>query len=111
MISDVFSVSKIEVINLKNDRSNSIVATDFDIINEEYCRLIYYSDGTKIKEFILSIKDVSYSYKKDQLEVTLNDAELLDNDCLSYEESLRAFDYPCVKIQLSSNEKIIMSSK
>ena len=104
-------ISKIEVINLKNGRSNNIVATDFDVINEEYCRLVYYSNGKKIKEYILNIKNVSYSYEKDQLTVALNDAEPFDHDCLSYEESLKIFNCPSVKIQLSGNEKLIMSSK
>lgn len=86
---------------IKNIQITTLVANS----NGTY-KLLYYSNGRKLREYLIDIKKMIYSKKKQTIILELNDISPKDQNYVSFRECQRGFGDIYSKMFLSSNEKI-----
>lgn len=109
MLRGVIPISKIKVKSLINEQKvKQIQLTDFQVGAGGVCKLLYFNNGIKVKEYLLEINKMSYSNLNSHIVLELNDIDLVDKEYVAYSETTHGFGNVYPKIYFSSNEKIII---
>lgn len=110
MLGAVVSVADVYVKNL-NDKENGkqIKISDINVNSDGTCLLLYYNSGRRIKEYLFSIKKVTYSKKKELMLIDLNHVDIINQEYISFGESQRSFGNAYPKIFFDSYEQIIVA--
>ncbi|MBQ9984206.1 MAG: protein kinase [Lachnospiraceae bacterium] len=112
MLKGVIPISKIKVKSLINEQNvKQIQLTDFQVGTGGVCKLLYFNNGIKVKEYLLEINKMSYSNLNSDIELELNDIDLVDKEYVAYSETTHGFGNVYPRIYFSSNEKIIIERK
>lgn len=112
MLRGVVPISKIMVKSLNDEqKTKQIQLTDFRVDTGGICKLIYFNNGIKVKEYVLEINKMIYSHLNSDIVLELNDIELDDKEYVAYSETTHGFGNVYPRIYFSSNEKIIIKRK
>ena len=109
MLRGIIPISKIMVKPLNYEqKEKQIQLTDFQVYTGGVCKLLYFLNGIKVKEYIMKINKMTYSRINSDIVLELNDIDSVDKEYVPYSESIRGFGNVYPKIHFSSNEKIII---
>lgn len=109
MLKGIIPISKIKVISLIDEQKvKQIQLTDFQVGIGGVCKLLYFNNGIKVKEYLLEINKMSYSNLNSDIVLELNNIDLVDKEYVAYSETMHGFGNVYPKIFFSSNEKIII---
>ena len=112
MLRGVIPISKIMVRSNKDaHKEKQIQLTDFQVGSGGLCKLLYFNNGVKVKEYLLEISKMSYSNLKSDIVLELKDIEIVDKEYVAYSETTHGFGNGYSRIYFSSNEKIIIERK
>ena len=88
-----------------------IQATDFQVGAGGICKLLYYNNGIKIKEYIFTISKMHYSNLHSHISLELNDISYVDKEYIAYSETTHGFGNVYPRVHFSANETIIIERK
>lgn len=109
MLKGIIPISKIKVKSLIDEQKvKQIQLTDFQVGIGGVCKLLYFNNGIKVKEYLLEINKMSYSNLNSDIVLELNNIDLVDKEYVAYSETMHGFGNVYPKIFFSSNEKIII---
>ena len=112
MLRGVISISKIMVRSYNDEhKEKQIQLTDFQVGLDGVCKLLYFNNGVKVKEYLLEISKMSYSKLNSSIVLELKDIEIVDKEYVAYSETTHGFGNVYPRIFFSSNEKIILARK
>ncbi len=112
MLKGVIPISRIMVVAFNVVQEvKQIQITDFQVGTGGICKLFYFNNGIRVKEYILSIQKMSYSNLDSAIELQLNDIDFLDEEYVAYSETTHGFGNVYPQIYLSSNERILIKRK
>lgn len=112
MLRGVIPITKIMVKSLNGEqKAKQIQLTDFQVDTGGFCKLLYFNNGIKVKEYIMEINKMTYSHLNLDIVLELNDIDSVDKEYVAYSETTRGFGKIYPKIYFSSNEKIIIKRK
>lgn len=112
MLRGVIPIAQITVKSFNDEqKENQIQLTDFQVDTGGICRLLYFINGNKIKEYLLKIKKMTYSHSNSDIVLELNDIDLVNKEYVAYSETMRGFGNIYPKVFFSSNEKIIIQKR
>ena len=112
MLRGVIPISKIMVKSLNDEqKAKQIQLTDFQVGSGGICKMLYFNNGIKVKEYIMEINKMTYSHLNLDIVLELNDIDSVDKEYVAYSETVHGFGNVYPKIHLSSNEKIIIKRK
>lgn len=110
MLRGVISISKIMVKSLNDEqKAKQIQLTDFQVGSGGICKMLYFNNGIKVKEYIMEINKMTYSHLNLDIVLELNDIDSVDKEYVAYSETVRGFGNMYPKIYFSSDEKIIIT--
>lgn len=110
VLEEIISVANVYIKNLSDERAVSqIQISDFSINSDGTCQLLYFYNGKKVKEYLCSIKKMTYSKKEELIILDLNDVNIVDQEYISFAESQKGFGNIYSRIILESNENIIIT--
>ena len=69
------------------------------------CKLLYYNKGTKIKEYLLHVKKMSYLNSSSVILLELDNISSVDEEYVAYSKTEHGFGNVYPRIYFSSNEK------
>lgn len=111
MLRGVIPISKIMVKSLNNEqKEKQIQLTDFRVGAGGICKMLYFNNGIKVKEYIMEINKMIYSHLSSDIVLEFNDIDSVDEEYVAYSETVHGFGNVYPKIYFSSNEKIIIKS-
>lgn len=105
--SDVYLFAKVLSL-IDEQKVKQIQLTDFQVGIGGVCKLLYFNNGIKVKEYLLEINKMSYSNLNSDIVLELNNIDLVDKEYVAYSETMHGFGNVYPKIFFSSNEKIII---
>ena len=88
-----------------------IQLTDFQVGTGGICKLLYFNNGIKVKEYLLEISKMIYSNSNSDVVLELKDIETVDKEYIAYSETMHGFMNVYPRIYFSSNERIIIKRK
>ena len=94
-------------VNTHKDKIEIQVSGIQRCIGENF-KLIYFSNGKKLKEYLFCIDKIFYIEEKKEITIELNDINVEQREYISFEESQGGFIDMYSRIYLSSREKIVM---
>ena len=110
MLRGVIPISKIMVKSLNDEqKAKQIQLTDFQVGSGGICKMLYFNNGIKVKEYIMEINKMTYSHLNLDIVLELNDIDSVDKEYVAYSETVRGFGNMYPKIYFSSDEKIIIT--
>lgn len=110
MLRGVIPISKIMVKSLNDEqKTKQIQLTDFQVGSGGICKMLYFNNGIKVKEYIMKINKMTYSHLNLDIVLELNDIDSVDKEYVAYSETVRGFGNMYPKIYFSSDEKIIIT--
>ena len=112
MLKGVIPISKIMVKSLNDEQKvKQIQLTDFQVGSGGICKMLYFNNGIKVKEYIMEINKMTYSHLNLDIVLELNDIDSVDKEYVAYSETVHGLGNVYPKIFFSSNEKIIIKRK
>ena len=112
MLRGVIPISTIMVKSLNDkQKAKQIQLTDFQVGSGGICKMLYFNNGIKVKEYIMEINKMTYSHLNLDIVLELNDIDSVDKEYVAYSETVHGFGNVYPKILFSSNEKIIIKRK
>lgn len=112
MLRGVIPISTIMVKSLNDEqKAKQIQLTDFQVGSGGICKMLYFNNGIKVKEYIMEINKMTYSHLNLDIVLELNDIDSVDKEYVAYSETVHGFGNVYPKILFSSNEKIIIKRK
>lgn len=110
MIQSVIALAKIEVSDIYDKKNTrTIQITDIFVNSDDTCKLVNYSNGRKIKEYLIKINNLIYSKKNETFTFILGEVNLEDNEYISFTESQKGFGESVYsKIFLGIDQKILI---
>lgn len=110
MLRGVIPISKIMVKSLNDEqKAKQVQLTDFQVGSGGICKMLYFNNGIKVKEYIMEINKMIYSNLNLDIVLELNDIDSVDKEYVAYSETVRGFGNMYPKIYFSSDEKIIIT--
>ena len=110
MLRGVIPISKIMVKSLNDEqKTKQIQLTDFQVGSGGICKMLYFNNGIKVKEYIMEINKMIYSHLNLDIVLELNNIDSVDKEYVAYLETVRGFGNMHPKIYFSSDEKIIIT--
>ena len=110
MLRGVIPISKIMVKSLNDEqKAKQVQLTDFQVGSGGICKMLYFNNGIKVKEYIMEINKMIYSNLNLDIVLELNDIDSVDKEYVVYSETVRGFGNMYPKIYFSSDEKIIIT--
>lgn len=110
MLRGVIPISKIMVKSLNDEqKTKQIQLTDFQVGSGGICKMLYFNNGIKVKEYIMEINKMTYSHLNLDIVLELNDIDSVDKEYVAYSETVRGFGNMYPKVYFSSDEKIIIT--
>lgn len=102
-------VVQVATISVKSSKDEKLIhISDFSVNSDGTCQLMYFSNGKKIRQYLMDVKRMTYSKHKELMILELNDIDIEDQEYISFGESQRGFGNIYTKIYLESYEKIII---
>lgn len=112
MLKSVISISNVYVETLNSGKkANQIQITDFQVGSNGTCKLLYYNNGVKIKEYLLNVGKMIYSKSRNMIFLELKNILQNDEEYIAYSETEHGFGNIYPRIYFSRNEKLIISRK
>ena len=112
MLRGVIPISQITVKSFYDEqKKKQIQLTDFQADTGGVCKLLYFLNGIKVKEYLMKINKMTYSHSNSDIVLELNDIDPVDKEYVAYSETMRGFGNVYPKIYFSSNEKIVIEKK
>lgn len=113
MLRGIISVSDIYVETISSgEKAKQIQVTDYQTGSNGTCKLQYYNGGTKIKEYLFSIKKMVYIKSSgNAICLELEDISFAEEGYVAYSEARGGFGNVYPKIFFSESEKIIIKRK
>lgn len=96
-------------ITTNEQKAKQIQLTDFQVGSGGICKMLYFNNGIKVKEYIMEINKMTYSHLNLDIVLELNDIDSVDKEYVAYSETVRGFGNMYPKIYFSSDEKIIIT--
>lgn len=92
MLKGIIPISKIKVKSLIDEQKvKQIQLTDFQVGIGGVCKLLYFNNGIKVKEYLLEINKMSYSNLNSDIVLELNNIDLVDKEYVAYSETMHGF--------------------
>ena len=112
MLEGIIPISNIFVESLRSgQKTKQIQISDFQVSTDGICKLLYYNNGIKIKEYLLNISKMNYSNLSSVISLELNNISSVDEGYIAYSETGRELGNQYPQIYFSSGEKIIIKRK
>ena len=112
MLKGIIPISNIYVESFSSgQKSKQIQITDFQVSVSGICKLLYYNKGTKIKEYLLHVKKMSYLNSSSVILLELDNISSVDEEYVAYSKTEHGFGNVYPRIYFSSNEKLIIKRK
>lgn len=110
MLETIISVADIYVKNLYDTENiKQIQISDFKVNSNGICQFLYYNNGKRIKEYLFSIKKMTYFKCEELMILYLDDLDVVDQEYISFGESQWGLGIVYSKIYFTSYEKIIVA--
>ena len=101
-----------KTLSLNNEqKEKQIQLTDFQVGAGGICKMLYFNNGIKVKEYIMEINKMIYSHLSSDIVLEFNDIDSVDEEYVAYSETVHGFGNVYPKIYFSSNEKIIIKRR
>lgn len=112
MLREIISVSNIFVRTFYGEQNEKqIQVTNFDVDRDGICKLFYYNNGRKMKEYLLNISNMNCPNASSDILLELNDISSVEEDHVLYSNIRPGIGNEYSKIYFSSDEKIIIKGK
>lgn len=112
MLKGLIPISQIMVKSINDGQKiKQIQLTDFQVGTGGICKLLYFNNGIKVKEYLLEISKMIYSNSNSDVVLELKDIETVDKEYIAYSETMHGFMNVYPRIYFSSNERIIIKRK
>lgn len=102
--ADIYVKSLYDKENIKQ-----IQVSDFNVSSNGICKLLYYYNGKRIREYLFIAKKMTYSKQKRLMIFNLNDFDAVEKEYVSYDRSQGGFENTYPKIFFTSYEEIIVT--
>jgi serine/threonine protein kinase len=112
MLSDVIPISNIFVKSLKSDLTlKQIQVNDFHMGESGICSLLYYDNGIKRKEYLMSVKNMSYLNSNSDILLQLDNISSTDEEYIAYSRAQHGLGNVSPRIYFSADEQVVIKGR